>query len=657
MKKTLKGLFAVLLGVGITSSLVNLNTAAAAETTSNENVKELFKNYYNGSDYTKVSSIKFDETKLDELKTYFHAGATQLDRTTYYHGNELWMSRNDGKFSYYGSAANKGGVTNATATVSGVTPENARVALTGEGKESMEDYYVTMKDLMEDSFLANENTWTGETVYTTADKEIMDKFRLFTAPCFLNYEEDGDTLANYLTFTKATVEEKGSKLVLSLYVDGTDSGKVTGEADAKGDYLFSQAEITYSADLWDGVSVSSELSGEGNETNPYLINTGADLAYLSQEVNAGNTFADAYFKLTNNIDLNNIENFMIGNSSTNSFAGNFDGNNFAVRGINLKGTKFTGLFNQIINDAEIKNLSTYGNATSSDIYVGGIVGFLNYSSILNCKNFCNITTSSSGIGGISGSMNGDAYIEGCVNYGNISGGDTTHSIGGITGKSFTTTAAIFACLNYGNIYGNYSSSNNGVGGIIGTSNLTLSNCVNNGDVVGLKFTGGISGYVSAGTIINSVNNGKVSSSSERIGGIVGEMRGTAIDNSINNGNVSGVKYIGGITGTVGTTNITNCENNGDVISTNNASGGIVGSVLTKVTATIKDCENNGNISGSTEIGGLIGLNPSSSSTTIINSINNGNITGTSKVDGLVGNTNSTCTFDDLSKDNGTVIKA
>ena len=76
-------------------------------------------------------------------------------------------------YSYYGSAANNGGVTNATAETALVTPANPKVVLTGEGKESMEDYYVTMKDLMVDSFFYEENTWAlSEGVYKTENADI-----------------------------------------------------------------------------------------------------------------------------------------------------------------------------------------------------------------------------------------------------------------------------------------------------------------------------------------------------------------------------------------------------------------------------------------------------------------------------------------------------
>lgn len=74
---------------------------------------------------------------------------------------------------------------------------------------------------------------------------------------------------------------------------------------------------------WDG-SVSTSFSGSGTAADPYLIKSGADLAYLRQRVNAGTTFENNYFQLVNNVDLDGREWDPIG-SYTLSFRGNFDG--------------------------------------------------------------------------------------------------------------------------------------------------------------------------------------------------------------------------------------------------------------------------------------------------------------------------------------------
>ena len=58
-------------------------------------------------------------------------------------------------------------------------------------------------------------------------------------------------------------------------------------------------------DYWDGTVATSYNSGDGTEDNPYIISTPEEFAYLSNEVNNGKAYDGTYFKLVNNIYLNN----------------------------------------------------------------------------------------------------------------------------------------------------------------------------------------------------------------------------------------------------------------------------------------------------------------------------------------------------------------
>lgn len=81
----------------------------------------------------------------------------------------------------------------------------------------------------------------------------------------------------------------------------------------------------YAQNTWDGNTVATEFSwGEGTESKPYLISDGAELAYLANQVNSGNTYEGKYFQLASDIDLGNNEWTPIGNTE-NSFRGIFDG--------------------------------------------------------------------------------------------------------------------------------------------------------------------------------------------------------------------------------------------------------------------------------------------------------------------------------------------
>ena len=54
--------------------------------------------------------------------------------------------------------------------------------------------------------------------------DVIDEFRQFTAPCFLELDEYSK---NYFTFTKVSIEEIDDTLVLSLYVSSLNVGSVS----------------------------------------------------------------------------------------------------------------------------------------------------------------------------------------------------------------------------------------------------------------------------------------------------------------------------------------------------------------------------------------------------------------------------------------------
>lgn len=82
--------------------------------------------------------------------------------------------------------------------------------------------------------------------------------------------------------------------------------------------------LANSANSWDG-STSTEIKiGNGTQEFPYLISNGAELAYLAEQVDAGNSYEGVYFQLATDIDLNGKEWNPIG-TYNNPFRGIFDG--------------------------------------------------------------------------------------------------------------------------------------------------------------------------------------------------------------------------------------------------------------------------------------------------------------------------------------------
>ena len=242
-------IFASLLFFAINVSEAETKDAlVVSEETIDAKVASLFAKFYDDGVYTKNTNIYVDTTKpavVKEMASYFHASIPTTERTTYYSSDALWMSRGNGEYSYYGTAyegETAVGVTNATAITPYETPVNASVVLKGENKNSMEEYYVTLKD-----FKDNPGTDWGiaGNYYVSTDATIIDNFRLFTAPLWLNSESS----KNYISFYFATLEIIDSNLVMKLWTSSTDSEKLTTTdtevVSGVTYYVFSKATILH----------------------------------------------------------------------------------------------------------------------------------------------------------------------------------------------------------------------------------------------------------------------------------------------------------------------------------------------------------------------------------------------------------------------------
>lgn len=128
-----------------------------------------------------------------------------------------------------------------------------------------------------------------------------------------------------------------------------------------------QVEI---GDVWDGTvsEVSSEVDGI------ILIETAEELAGLAQAVNNGNSYKGKTVKLTENLDLKNINWEPIGKESY-TFQGVFDGDGKTI--CNLKIEKQdqsnVGLFGFTTN-GEIKNLKIFNANVKGRLNVGVVAG-------------------------------------------------------------------------------------------------------------------------------------------------------------------------------------------------------------------------------------------------------------------------------------------
>lgn len=226
--------------------------------------------------------------------------------------------------------------------------------------------------------------------------------------------------------------------------------------------LFCSINIYSQTSTWTG-GMSAFTHGNGTQANPYLIENAEQLAFLAQIVNAGSvSHLSAYYRMTVNINLNNIGWTPIGISFSNHFNGNFDGDGHTIANVTLETSYFGngGIFGYV--GGIIRNLGRIGNSNGAS---GGIVGYF-YGIMIDCYNKSNISANSNA-GGLTATSTG--VIKRCYNTGNIT--SLNGCAGGIVGYSSgggsSNIPIIDYCYNSGNINGSIAS-----GGIVGQTEYT-----------------------------------------------------------------------------------------------------------------------------------------------------------------------------------------
>ncbi|WP_455587423.1 T9SS type A sorting domain-containing protein [Bacteroides sp.] len=292
--------------------------------------------------------------------------------------------------------------------------------------------------------------------------------------------------------------------------------------------LFAMLGILANAQTpWDGTT-ATWTNGSGTSTDPYLIENGQHLAYLSEQVRSGETYKDKFFKLVNDLDMgaNTEHKFtpigfydrymdsenqggMIDDSKY--FLGTFDGNYKKIDNIHIyyidenpnNEVGGTGLFACISENAVIKNLGIGANSrVEGKESTGAFVGAIEGGSVENCYNeaVLEIALGALGAGGIAGSNN-NGLISGCYNTGLISG---HNDVGGIVGFA-DSKAIINNCYNTGMVtFGGFYA-----GGLVGyLADATMSNCYNIGNVLD-DFSGSAAvGTTDRETVITNCYYGK-----------------------------------------------------------------------------------------------------------------------------------------------------
>ena len=248
-----------------------------------------------------------------------------------------------------------------------------------------------------------------------------------------------------------------------------------------------------------------------------------------------------------------------------------------------------GIVGSIVN-GRISRCINRGAIISQSRLAGGLVGEAVSAIISGSTNKGTVQGNIEGIGGIAGVIAAGlepSMIRSTENLGDVllSGSDTVN-IGGIVGalrdncqvKECRNTAIVAKladmkeCNNCRNV--------GGIAGIIG-SNAQIVDCVNNGDVFGAAFVGGILGYGAVenrsfvtGNLQTSNVKGALTDPNGNVGGLVGLAYAniTISNNTVDNKKaiISGSKNVGGVVGYVGFDAPTvDTSINGQTVITNN----------------------------------------------------------------------------------------
>lgn len=325
-------------------------------------------------------------------------------------------------------------------------------------------------------------------------------------------------------------------VLLMLTLVGCGKSDTDSDSISSSGALFDsqKTEELYPDDIWDGTIANGYESGYGTREDPYVITTGAQLAYLASQVNSGFAYEGQYYVLGADLYLNNpdeAESLDWGawfyamdtiwnedkdylnlwtpiGTPDNPFAGNFDGRKHTIS----CGLVYMGISDE--NISQFKNpdrtysdvgVGLFGNVEGGviqnvciercyvegwyDYYIGHmtagtLIGYVDEgtrsSCVWNCQiSNCSVRIYSDGVtGGVVGKLLGkSASLDNCAVYNTEVYCTTGRAVGGIAG-----------CVWVGNLSYCYSDSvhvscdeSSYFGGICGEANdrdgVSIRNCI------------------------------------------------------------------------------------------------------------------------------------------------------------------------------------
>jgi ankyrin repeat protein len=326
--------------------------------------------------------------------------------------------------------------------------------------------------------------------------------------------------------------------------------------------------------VWSGSGEPFDMSVPGDKEHPYIIDTAEKLAYLAQQVNAGDSYRGKHFKLTTDLDLNGkpwtpigvfgkvnpegVYNFLV-------FRGDFDGNGHTISNLKIEKNSIAdfdkkegmdafcvGLFGVV--DGVVERVRLSGADVKGHLSVGALAGVVAANGkIMDCS-ASGTVKGASNVGGLVGVLNKGGAVTGSEARVRVDGNKVVGGLVGLNQGSLVNSKA----------GGNVTGTNDMVGGLVGFNQGELKEVAASGNVTGEQAVGGLVG-ITQGSLVNAKAAGNVTGS-KTVGGLVGvfQQGGTLTDGAAS-GNVSGKEYVGGLTGWIQETAIvSNGEGTGNV---------------------------------------------------------------------------------------------
>lgn len=246
---------------------------------------------------------------------------------------------------------------------------------------------------------------------------------------------------------------------------------------------------------WTGNS-SIWTNGSGDKDDPYLIESEANLAYLAAQVNSGADYSGVYFKQMVDLDLGGVQkadgtwddelsktwvpigtctttgNISSADAGKKPFKGHFNGNGYVISNIyiNNSGSIGSGLFGYVESGA-LDSITIINGFIFGYQYSAAICGALYKGTISYCANNATVYGKMERNGGICGGAESSTITD-CINYGFLSG---FNFIGGILGHCNKSTVTVENCINVGQVFGMRITTGNLIGFNLDKS-ATVRNC-------------------------------------------------------------------------------------------------------------------------------------------------------------------------------------